>query len=357
MRMSIIGLQFAGKSTFFQIVTSHGVAGSVSGKKGATIGTVFIPDPRVDKLTEVYHPKKQVNASLEFIDTAALAMAGRGKSFSGQTLDEVKRGDALCLIIREFDSPTAPHPEGSVDGLRDLEFILGEFIVNDYLTLEKRAERLRKQVQINKAPEEVRDLAAVEKALAALEAEKPAREIEFTEQERKYLAAYQLLTLKPLLVVLNVDENQIEAMDARIAEYAGRFPEYTFRAMCAALEHELAEMAPAEAAEFITELGLPEEPAFERIVKGCFEMLGLLVFFTVGPEECHAWPVRRGITAYEAAGTVHSDMQRGFIRAMVLPHDEFAKNPGPDTFKQQAQQQKKDYLVRDGDILEIRFSV
>ncbi len=356
MRISIIGLQFSGKSTFFNLITSHGMEGSASGKKGATIGTCFVPDPRLDKLSEVYQPKKTVRANLEFIDTMPLSSDGQGKSFSGETLDQVKRGDALCLVVREFDSPMAPAPGGTVNGMRDLDYILGEFIMTDLVTLDKRAERLRKQVQSTKKPEELRELEAVEKALAALEEERPVRDLELTEQELKYLSPYQLLTLKPLLVVVNVGEDEIPTMKDRIAAYQERFPQHTITALCANMELELAQMDAEEAEEFMTDLGL-EDPAFDRVIASCFEMLGLKVFFTVGEDECRSWPVARDATAYDCAGAIHSDLQRGFIRAVVLPYSEFEANPDPKTFKSEARQEKKDYLVSDGGLIEIRFNV
>ncbi len=356
MRMSIVGLPFAGKSTFYEILTTKGMSGSASGKKGAAIATVSVPDQRLDRLSEVYQPKKHTPAALEFIDTPGMSLEGQGRGFAGGTLEEVKRADAMILMVQDFDSPMAPHPKGSVDAARDIEFILSEFVMADYIMLEKRAERLRKEVQVAKKTENVRELEAVEKVLAVLEQEKPANTLDLTDNERKVLSPYQLLTLRPLLIVLNVGEDKTDTMDARAAEVAAGFPDYTFMAMCASLESELAQMDPAEAEEFMADLGL-SEPAFDRIIAKCFNILGLKVFFTVGRDECRAWPVAAAATAYESAAAIHSDLQRGFIRAVVMPYAEFAANPQETTFKEKGREQKKDYFVADGDIMEIRSGV
>jgi hypothetical protein len=209
---------------------------------------------------------------------------------------------------------------------------------------------------MTKKVEEQRELEALRKVLAVLEQEKPARDAGLTAQERRAISSCQLLTLKPLLVVVNVGEAQIPQMDARIAEYAKRFPQHTITAMCAPIEQDLAGMAPADAAEFMKDLGL-KDPAFDRIIRGCFAMLDLKVFFTVGDDECRAWPVVRAATAFDCAGAIHSDLQRGFIRAMVLPYADFAAAPTPDTFKHKARQEKREYAVQDGDLIEIRFNV
>jgi GTP-binding protein YchF len=356
MRMSIVGLGFSGKTTFFQILTQHGQEGSVSGKKGSNIGTLYVPDPRLDRLTEVYKPKRQVNASMEFLDTPSLSVAGAGKSFTGAALDEVRRADTLCLVIQAFNSPSAPHPTGTVDGVRDLEFINSEFILLDLGTLEKRAEKLRKLTRINKQAAEVRELETVEKALEHLVEEQPLRDVDLSEQELLALAPYQLLTLKPVLVVLNIDDDQVADMDAVIAPYREHFPGAPITAMCATLEAELAEMEPEDAGEFMAELGI-SEAALDRIVAACFGLLGMQVFFTVGEDECRAWTIAHGDSAFVAAGKIHSDIQRGFIRAMVLPYAAFDADPATATFKNRAAQQRKDYAMQDGDLVEFLFNV
>lgn len=356
MRISIIGLQYSGKTTFFDILTHHGMSGSLSGKRGSHIGTVFVPDARLDKLSEVYRPKKQVNAAMEFMDTPSLTMDATGNAFASGSLEDVRRADTACLVLRAFDSVTCPHPAGSVDPGRDLRFILNEFMVNDYVMVEKRVEKLRKQVQMTKKPEEQRELEALEKILAALEAERPAREVELTENERKALSPYQLLTAKPILAVLNVGEAQLRNLDAIIADFMTTFPGIVCTALCANTELELAQLEEADAREFMTDLGL-KESALTRVLHAAFDMLNLQVFFTAGPDECRAWPIPRGSTAYDAAGAIHTDFQKGFIRASVLPYEAFAKNPVPDVFKSEAQQQRKEYPMVDGDIVEFRFSV
>lgn len=356
MRVSVIALPFAGKKTFFRILDQHGRSGSASGKRGGgSILTVHIPDGRLEALTRAYEPKKQTNAAIEFIDAPSLATDQSGKSVSTASLEEVRQADSACLLIRDFESATCPHPRGSVDGRRDLAFILNEFVITDLVHLGNVVARLRKTSAINKDRAEIAAVATLEKAIAGLEKEIPLREMEFNEQEAKTLAAYQLLSAKPLLVVLNVDASRTEDMDALTVQYAERFPNLAFTALCADLEAELAEMPAEEAAEFMAEMGLAES-AFRRVLDACFELLGLQVFYTVGPTETHSWPLPRGSSAYDAAGVVHTDFQKGFIRAEVMPYAAFAEAPVVDTFKSQAVQQKKDYAVADGDIILFHFS-
>ena len=356
MRMSITGLAFSGKTTFFKILAHHGVNEAVSGKKGSNIGTVFIPDRRLSHLTAVYKPKKQVNAAMEFIDTPGLLLEDSGSTLSKDTLEDVRNADALCLLIHEFDSPSAPHPLGEINGVRDLRVILSEFIVADLLTLEKRAEKLRKTTRITKKTDEIRELEVIEKTIISLEKEIPVREIDYTDHDRKLLSSYQLLSAKPLLVVLNVDENRIGEQNSIVKVYEHEFPTLRFTALCVSLEYEIAQLDENEANEFMEDMGI-SEPAFEKVITSCFRLLGLQVFFTVGKDECRAWPVKKDSTAFEAAGKIHSDIQRGFIRAMVLPYARFEEEPDVGTFKLKAVQQRKDYIVNDGDIVEYRFSV
>ena len=237
--------------------------------------------------------------------------------------------------------------------MRDLNYVLGEFILTDYATLDKRAEKLRKLVQVAKKTEDIRELEAIDKALGVLEDEKPVHSLDLTEHELKALAAYQLLTLKPLLIVLNIDEGETAQMNEKIGSYQEKFPEYTVTALCASMEHELAGMELAEAAEFMEEFELTE-PAFDRVVASCFHMLGLKVFFTVGDDECRAWPVSREATAQECAGAIHSDLERSFVCAVTLGYDEFEAEPNEKTHKLKGRQEKKNYIPKDGDLMEIR---
>ena len=347
LRMSIIGLPGAGKSTFFRTLGHHGQEGSLSGKKGAHIATVFVPDPRLDALSAAYKPKKQVNAAIEFLDTTPLMMDAANKNLTAVSLEDARRADSLCLVLGEYEHG---------DCREQLRFLLSEFGLSDFMTLEKRAERLRKSVQMTKQRDEQLELEALGKLLAALEQERPAREVALTPQEKHLLSGYQILSAKPLLVVLNVAEDAIPQMAERVALYQQQFPELTITAMAAGIESELAQMGETDAAAFMKDLGL-HESAMSRILGACFKLLGLQVFFTVGPDECRAWPIPHGSTAFDAAGAIHSDFQKGFIRAMVLSYAAFAAAPTEATFRLHAQQQKREYPMQDGDLVEFRFSV
>lgn len=355
MRISIIGLPYSGKTTFFDILTQKGMEGSASGKRGSNIATTFVPDERLDKLCEVYEPKKRANVPIEFLDTPGLSTEGDGHGLSGQALEEAKKADTFCLVIQAFDAGV-PHPLGEVNPKRDLDFILNEFIMSDYMVMEKRAEKLRKSVQLTKRNEEIRELELVDRILQELENEHPLRELELSEADLKVLSPYQLLTLKPILVVLNIGEDDTADMDDIIAKHAEEYGNLTFTGMCASLESELAQMDTEEAAEFMEDLGI-EEPAFDRVIKAAFSLLGLQVYFTVGHDECKAWAMPRNGTAYDAAGAIHSDFQRGFIRAIVLSYEKWLENPHPDTFKRESEQKRKEDPVYDGDLIEFRFNV
>jgi GTP-binding protein YchF len=356
MRISLIGLAASGKTTFYNLLTQRGQQGSLSGKKGSNIATVFVPDERLDYLTSVYHPKKTVHAAIEFLDTPGLSAEGEGKGFASGSLDEVRRADSFCLLIREFEDPSNPHPLDTVNGARDLDLILNEFVLNDLLLLEKRIEKLKKSIVLNKRHEEIIEQGILEQMQAHLEAERPLRDVELTEQDRKTLACYQLLTMKPLLIAINVGEGQVGELDAIIARYQAKYPKLAFTGLCATLESELAQMEPADAQVFMADLGL-KEMALTRVLKAAFGLLHLQVFFTAGDDECRAWPMPINGTAFEAAGCIHTDFQRGFIRAMVLPYADFVANPTPETFKRQGVQRRKEELIADGDIVEFRFNV
>ncbi len=356
MRISIVGLPLAGKTTFFTMLTQRGMVGSATGKKGAQIATAFVPDERLDHLIAVYQPKKQAYASVEFINAPSMSAENAGSGLSSATVDELRRADTFCLVIREFDDPAYPHPFGSVNGRRDLDFILNEIILSDLMIVEKRVEKLRKSILLTKRNEEIRELELLERIAGSLESEQPVRELTLNEQEEKILSPYQLLSQKPLLIVLNISEDRTGEMDELVGQYAQDYPKLTFTAMCATLEAELAQMEGDDAKEFMADLGIAE-PAFKRILKAAYQLLNLQVFFTVGHDECRAWPMPKGGTAYDAAGAIHSDFQRGFIRAIDLPYAEFAANPTPDTFKREATQKRKEDLVQDGDLIEFRFNV
>ena len=347
MHIQIIGLSGSGKSSFFNILTRQAPSGSLRQKN--SIALLPVADGRLDELNRVYGSKKQVNTTLEVMDTPALCIDSGDDCFAANRLEELRRADAFCLLIREFDSAIIADPQGMVDGKKDLGDILSEFIVQDMLLMEKRLQAIRKN---NTAHGE---RITIEKAMAFLEGEQALRIGDFTETERAHLKTLQALTLKPILVLLNLSDSKIKAMNDLIATYRKAFNDLSFFAITAKLEEELTEMEAEEAQIFRGELGILEGTP-DRIIAACFDLLDLQVFFTAGKSECRSWSIKKGATAYEAAGKIHSDLQKGFIRAVVLPFAEFASAPRVDTFQKQAQQKRKDYRIQDGDIVEIRFS-
>jgi GTP-binding protein YchF len=343
MKIGIVGFAGSGKTTLFNALTGQEAPTGYGGGK-VNLGVIKVPDHRVERLAEIDAPKKITFPEITFADVPG----GRGAtSLDAQTLGRIREMDTLVQVVRGFDGG-----HGAPDPVAELTSFAAELMLADMQVTEKRIERLRKDRS------DARQLALLERCLAQLEKELPLRELELADEERAALSGFTFLSLKPLMVVLSRPEDEAtQPVDpALTAAAAERGLEVL--PLCGAIEAEIAGLDPADQREFLADLGL-EEPAADRFVKAAFSLLDLIVFLTHGADECRAWPLRRGSTALDAAGTVHSDLARGFIRAEVIRFEDFDRL-GSEAACRDAGKLRiegRDYIVQDGDICHIRFNV
>jgi GTP-binding protein YchF len=358
MKAGILGLSLVGKSTLFQLLT-----GSPSAPPGsrpeARLGVASVPDPRVDALAGIFNPKKRTWATVEYVDVPGV---GRGQGAALVDLPALRGVDALVHVVRAFESETVPHPEGSIDPHRDASVLDLELILADLGTVERRIERLQANIQKAKTAEDVAERDLFLRLKEALEGETPLRELGLSDEERRRLRGYSLLSEKPLLVVANLDEDGIRNADAflassGLAEFAGR-PQVALCPVSAPIEAEMAELGPEDASAFGEDLGL-SEPGLNRVIRTSYELLGLISFLTVGEDECRAWTIRSGTKAQVAAGAIHSDIERGFIRAEVVACDELLAAGSLAACRERGtlHLEGKAYEVKDGDVINFRFAV
>lgn len=357
MRIGIIGLPNSGKTTIFNALTRSKTETQAfsSGQIEVHTAAVNVPDPRVDRLAEMFKPRRVVYAQVIYNDIAGLTgRPGQEGTISGPLLNAIAANDALMLVARAFQNPNVPHPLDNIDPARDFAHMEAELILNDMAIIENRLNRLATQ-KMRGTPLERQRMAQEEmllkRLLGALEEERPLREVSLTPEERKMLGGFGLLSLKPLLRVINAGDEDREE------EFADLLDENTLF-LRGRLEAEIAQMEPDEAAEFLAEFGI-QEPGLHRAIRRCYALLGLISFFTVGEDEVRAWTVHRGATAPEAAGVIHSDMQKGFIRAEVIHFDDLIAAGSMAEARRlgKLRLEGKEYQVQDGDILNIRFNV
>lgn len=354
----LIGLPTVGKTTFFNLLTGLGADTSrfMSPRKDTNRGTATVPDPRVDFLSSSYRPRKTTYAQIEVVDVPGLVRgAGQGDGF----LTGVREVDALVYILRAFTNPEVLHVDGSVDPWRDLQGLNLELILADLDLVEKRRERIGQAKKIK--PEQERELGLLARCAAVLEAEKFLSGEEFTPEEETIVANLGFLTRKPVILVANVDEEQLAGghylQDAEIAAYAAAEGK-PLLVVSARAEAEISQLAPEDQPAFLDDLGITE-PGLVRLARAMYEILGLVSFFTVGEDEVKAWTIRRDTPARKAAGKVHSDIERGFIRAEVISYDDLAACGSMARAREKGlvRLEGKDYIIRDGDIVHFRFNV
>lgn len=365
MRIAIIGFQSSGKTTVFNALTGQSVATSAfsTGKAETHHGIVKVPDTRLDKLSEMFKPKKHTPATVEYLDLAAVARqedsSAGGEALGEKQMAEVAVTDALLVVVRGFVNAAGDAPVPTAD----IEAIALEMALSDLKKVETRAERIDKQLQRAPAAEKRAlqiELEACKLTQAALEEGKPARAVTLDEDQRKSLRGFQLLTLKPTMFVVNDGEDQWRASGGQpvalgaLAEAPGTLG----GRLSGQMEMEIAQLPTEDRAAFLSDYGIAE-PAAHRVIRMCYELLGQISFFTVGPDECRAWTIRTGTTAQPAAGAIHSDLERGFIRAEVIRWDELLALGSLAEAKRHGKLrlEGKDYVVQDGDIMNILFSV
>jgi GTP-binding protein YchF len=358
MKVGILGLAASGKSTLFHLLTGQKGDGAPGRRDAAQVGVAQVPDPRLEALASMYLPKKKTPATVAYVDAPGMPEEHRREA--AFNLPELRAADVLMVVVRAFPDDTVPHPMGSSDPLRDLRHIEQEFILQDQLVVEKRLERVRRDLAKRKVPELVLELDLLEHCLEILEAERPLRSADFASSDEKLLRGFTFLSFKPLLVVVNVGEDEIASdpfADGAWERWLGR-PKTAFTRVCATLESELAELDGADAEAFMEELGV-RDGALDRVIRESYRLLGLISFFTVGEDECRAWSVPAGTPAVEAGGVIHSDIQRGFIRAEVVPYGELLDAGSLAACRQRGtlRLEGKTYVVQDGEVVHFRFNV
>jgi GTP-binding protein YchF len=359
----IVGLPLSGKTTVFNVITRAGaeVKPYSGGKTDPNRAVVDVPDTRFDRLVEVHSPRKRTPAQVEFVDLAGLSKgAGKGAGLGNSFLSFVADADALIHVVRCFSNLGVEHPEGSVDPLRDIDIVEMELIFRDLAVVENRLSKLAGKKKLQ--PGEPAEKSLLERCRDRLMEEKPIRSLEMSEDETRALRGFTFLTSKPQIIVLNMDETQKDFSGVPNGEALARgVAERGMNAikLYGRLEMDLIDLSPEDAAEF-TE-GLPiDEPARERLISEAYRTLGLLSFFTCGQDEVRAWTLHEGASAIDAAGAIHTDLARGFIRAQVVSYDEYTKHG--DSYANcrdlgVLRLEGKDYRVKDGDIIEIRFNI
>lgn len=359
----IVGLPLSGKTTLFNVITRAGaeVKAYAGGKTDPNRAMVAVPDERFDCLVELYQPKKATPAQVEFVDLAGLSRdASKGAGLGNAFLSFVADADALIHVIRCFDNPSVEHPEGNIDPIRDFSIVEMELIYRDLSVIENRLNRLSSKKRL--LPEEEMEKELILRCQAFLMGERPLREMPLSEGERRMLRGFTFVTQKPEIVVLNLDETQTD--DSRIPgieRLRGLKKEGILKILkiFGRFEMELADLPPGEAAELTLSLGI-ERTGREELISEAYRFLGLLSFFTCGSDEVRAWTLKKGQTALDAARTIHSDLARGFIRAQVIHYDDFiacGKSVAKCRESGLLRLEGKDYVVQDGDIIEIRFNV
>ncbi len=360
MKLGILGLPQSGKTTLFQALThGHAESGSARGEK-VHLGSVRVPDPRLDHLGAMYHPKKFTPAKVDYVDAPAMETAARERG-ALSSLTALRAVDAFVLVVRAFEDPAVGHVMGTVDAPRDLAWLRGELLLEDLAIVERRLDRIEKALKVGKQPEDPHEFEALKLVKAALEEERPARSAKLTPAAERAIRGFQLFSMRPWIVVVNADDAELrqgEEVVTKPVRARSSDPSLHVIALSAKTEAELTALSDEEAKEFMAVLGI-SEPGLTRMIRLSYEALGLLSFFTVGPDEVRAWTVRKGATAPDAAGAIHSDLERGFIRAEVISYDDLARAETMAKAREKGllRTEGRDYQVRDGDILNIRFSV
>lgn len=363
MKAAIVGLRHSGKTTLFNALTGgEAEVGSYSSALKPNIGVRKVPDARLEVLARLTHSARIVPAEISLTDVNYQPRdSHEGGGISAEVLGYLSTAEALVQVVRCFNDPSVPHPLGAVDPARDVESFDLELTYADLGIIERRILRLKDRMKAAKAAERAlqqRELTLLERVKEALEGDVPIRDQSLTVEERRLLSGYQFLTAKPMLLILNVGEAELSRPQEIERDLADRYPAFTVLAVCASLEAELKELSPAEATEYRDALDVPEG-AIERVVSASLGLLGLITFLTTGPDESRAWTVARGTPAPQAAGRVHSDMEKGFIRAEVVSYEDLVECGSEQEAKKRGllRLEGRDYIVQDGDVMNFLFNV
>ena len=357
MKIGIVGGANSGKTTIFNALTRSATATAAysSGQVEIHTAVVDVPDPRLDRLAEIFYPRPAIHAQVTYNDIAGLARgSGRDGSIRGPLLNALAVNDALLLVARAFQDPAVPHPNDRIDPAADLETMETEFLLNDMVTIDNRLERIaaqRSRGQLEERQRMAREEELLTRLYPLLEEGKPLRKASLSAEETRMLTGYSFLSVRPLLRVVNAGDDDEESLYLHLTDAETLF-------LRGRLEADIALMAPEEAAEFLAEFGIAEQ-GLNRAIRRCYDLLGLISFFTIGDNDVRAWAVGAGSRAPDAAGVIHTDMQKGFIRAETIHFDDLVAAGSMSAARSQGQLrlEGKDYVVQDGDVLQIRFHV
>ena len=363
LQCGIVGLPNVGKSTLFNALTSAKAlaANYPFATKDPNLGIITVPDPRLDELAKLVNPQKILPTTIEILDIAGLIKgASQGEGLGNQFLANIREVDAICHVVRCFENDNVIHVDGSVDPCRDKDIIDTELILKDIETVEKRLEKLKKMAK-SQDKEILKNLATAEKILTHLESENPARSLELGDDEQPLLKEMMLLTAKPILYICNVDEESVHEGNQHTKAFKEKVAAENAEVILisAGIEADIAELEdPEERKEFLEDMGL-NEPGVNRVIRGCYQLLDLITYFTAGEKEVRAWTIRVGTKAPQAAGVIHSDFEKGFIRAEVIRYADYVALGSEQAVKEAGKMgvEGKEYIVGDGDVMHFRFNV
>ena len=359
----IVGLPNVGKSTLFNAITKKHIL--AENYPFATIdpnvGVVTVPDERIDNLKKIYNPERTIPTAYEFTDIAGLVKgASNGEGLGNKFLSHIRETDAICEVVRCFDDTNIIHVDGDVDPLRDIETINLELAISDLEIINNRLDKVAKKARTTKNKDDLLEVEALEKAKAALEKNIPLRLVEYTEEELKLLKSYSFLTLKPIIYLANVSENELGKEDnpyvKKVKEYANK-EQAKVVVLCAKVEEELSELEEEDKNDLLEALGI-KESGLDKLISATYDLLGLATYFTVGKDEVKAWTFKKGMNAKKCAGIIHTDFEKGFIKAEVMSYDDLISYGTELKVKEagRTRLEGKDYIMQDGDICLFRFN-